>query len=43
MYVKGLVQAVTTEAEKYKDHFSGAYGQMSVGGKVSGCLKILAH
>ncbi|MSS44599.1 extracellular solute-binding protein [Cutibacterium sp. WCA-380-WT-3A] len=36
MYVKGLVQDVTTESEKYKDHFSGAYGQMSVGGKVVG-------
>ena len=36
MYVKGLVQDVTSEAEKYKDHFSGAYGQMSVGDKVVG-------
>ena len=36
MYVKGLVQDVTNEAKKYKDHFSGAYGQMSVGGKVVG-------
>ena len=36
MYVKGLVQDVTNEAEKYKGHFSGAYGQMSVGGKVVG-------
>lgn len=36
MYVKGLVEDVTPEAEKYKDHFSGAYGQMSVGGKVVG-------
>lgn len=36
MYVKGLVQDVTNEAEKYKGHFSGACGQMSVGGKVVG-------
>ena len=36
MYVKGLVQDVTSEAEKYKGHFSGAYGQMSVGGKIVG-------
>lgn len=35
-FVKGLVEDVTVEAEKYKDNFSGAYGQMSVGGKVVG-------
>ncbi|WP_026459959.1 extracellular solute-binding protein [Schaalia suimastitidis] len=35
-FVKGLVEDVTTEAEKYKDNYSGAYGQMSVGGVVVG-------
>lgn len=35
-FVKGLVEDVTTEAEKYKTNFSGAYGQMAAGGKVVG-------
>ncbi|MDR2929354.1 MAG: extracellular solute-binding protein [Propionibacteriaceae bacterium] len=35
-YSKGLVLDVTTEANKYKDKFSGAFGQMSTGGKISG-------
>lgn len=36
VFVKGMLEDVTAEAEKYKDHFSGAYTQMSVGGKVVG-------
>lgn len=36
MFVKGLVEDVTTEAEKYKANFGGAYGQMTVAGKVVG-------
>ncbi|RMB57517.1 extracellular solute-binding protein [Tessaracoccus antarcticus] len=36
MFVKGLTMDVTAEAEKYKDNFGGAYGQMSVGGAVVG-------
>ncbi|WP_029146418.1 ABC transporter substrate-binding protein [Microbacterium luticocti] len=37
MYVKGLVQDVTAEAQKYADHFSaGAFGMMKVGDKVVG-------
>lgn len=36
MFAKQLVQDVTAEAEKYKGDFSGAYTQMSVGGKVVG-------
>lgn len=36
MYMKGLVEDVTAEAEKYKDNFSGAYGQMVVGGVAVG-------
>ncbi|EEH63288.1 ABC transporter, solute-binding protein [Gleimia coleocanis DSM 15436] len=35
-FVKGMVEDVTAEAEKYKENFSGAYGQMSVGGTVVG-------
>jgi multiple sugar transport system substrate-binding protein len=37
MYVKGLVQDVTEEADKYADHFSaGAFGLMRVGDEVVG-------
>lgn len=36
MYVKGLVEDVTSEADKYKDQFGGAYGQMTVGGVAVG-------
>lgn len=36
LFVKGLLEDVTTEAEKYKDQFTGAYGQMSVGGTMVG-------
>ena len=36
MFVKGLVQDVTGEAEKYRGDFGGAYGQMTVGDKVVG-------
>ncbi|MDO5068328.1 MAG: extracellular solute-binding protein [Propionibacteriaceae bacterium] len=36
VFVKGMLEDVTAEAEKYKDKFSGAYGQMSVGGKMVG-------
>lgn len=36
MFSKGLVEDVTAEAEKYKDNFSGAYGQMVVGGVAVG-------
>src|SRR5690606_9364017 len=36
MFVKGLLEDVTAEAEKYKDNFGGAYGQMSVGGTMVG-------
>ncbi len=36
LFVKGLLEDVTTEAEKYKDNFTGAYGQMSVGGVMVG-------
>lgn len=36
LFVKGLLEDVTSEAEKYKDKFSGAYGQMSVGGTMVG-------
>ncbi|WP_216378773.1 ABC transporter substrate-binding protein [Arcanobacterium phocae] len=35
-FVKGMVEDVTKQAEKYKDNFSGAYGQMAAGGKVVG-------
>ncbi|MEQ6897636.1 extracellular solute-binding protein [Microbacterium sp. KR10-403] len=37
MYVKGLLQDVTTEAGKYADNYSaGAFGMMKVGDKVVG-------
>ncbi|SHI71712.1 multiple sugar transport system substrate-binding protein [Tessaracoccus bendigoensis DSM 12906] len=36
MFVKGLVEDVTTEADKYKDQFGGAFGQMTVGGTTVG-------
>lgn len=36
VFVKGMLQDVTTEAAKYKDKFSGAFGQMNVGGKTFG-------
>lgn len=36
MFVKGLLEDVTAEAEKYKDNFGGAYGQMTVGGVTVG-------
>ncbi|MEO7589278.1 MAG: ABC transporter substrate-binding protein [Arachnia sp.] len=36
MFVKGLTMDVTAEAEKYKDNFGGAYGQMTVGGQTVG-------
>lgn len=36
MFVKGLTEDVTAEAEKYKDNFGGAYGQMVVGGTAVG-------
>lgn len=36
MFVKGLVEDVTTEAEKYRDQFGGAYDQMTVGGVTVG-------
>lgn len=36
MFVKGLVEDVTAEAEKYKGDFGGAYGQMTVGGVTVG-------
>ena len=36
MFAKQMVEDVTAEAEKYKGDFSGAYNQMSVGGKVVG-------
>ncbi|MDO5092158.1 MAG: extracellular solute-binding protein [Propionibacteriaceae bacterium] len=36
LFVKGLLEDVTGEAEKYKEHYTGAYGQMSVGGKMVG-------
>lgn len=36
MFVKGLVEDVTVEAEKYKANFGGAFGQMTVAGKVVG-------
>lgn len=35
-FVKGMLEDVTAEAEKYKANFSGAYGQMTVGGAVVG-------
>lgn len=35
-FVKGMVEDVTVEAEKYKANFSNAYGQMTVGGSVVG-------
>lgn len=36
LFVKGLLEDVTAEAEKHKDKFTGAYGQMSVGGTMVG-------
>lgn len=36
VFVKGLLEDVTAEAEKYKDNYSGAYTNMSVGGTVVG-------
>lgn len=36
MFVKGLTMDVTAEAEKYKENFGGAYGQMTVGGQTIG-------
>lgn len=36
LFVKGLLEDVTAEAGKYKDNYSGAYTNMSVGGKVVG-------
>lgn len=36
MFVKGLVEDVTVEAEKYRDNFGGAFGQMTVGGVTVG-------
>ncbi len=36
MFVKGLTMDVTAEAEKYKDNFGGAFGQMGVGGTIVG-------
>ena len=36
LFVKGLLEDVTAEADKYKDNYSGAYTNMSVGGKVVG-------
>lgn len=36
MYVKGLTQDVTQYADQYKGDFSGAFSQMTVGGKVVG-------
>jgi multiple sugar transport system substrate-binding protein len=36
MYVKGLVQDVSAEADKYKANYGGAYGQMIVNGETVG-------
>ncbi|MDO5049278.1 MAG: extracellular solute-binding protein [Actinomycetaceae bacterium] len=36
VFSKGLVEDVAAEAEKYKDNYSGAYGQMQVGDAVVG-------
>ena len=36
MYVKGLLEDVTAEADKYKANFGGAFGQMTVAGKTVG-------
>lgn len=36
MFVKGLVEDVTAEAEKYRDQFGGAFDQMGVGGTFVG-------
>lgn len=36
MYVKGLVEDVTTEADKYRANFGGAFGQMTVAGQTVG-------
>ncbi len=36
MFVKGLTMDVTEEAEKYRDNFGGAYGQMTVGDQTIG-------
>ena len=36
MFVKGLTMDVTEEAEKYKENFGGAYGQMTVGEQTIG-------
>ncbi len=36
LFVKGLLEDVSAEADKYKDNYSGAYTNMSVGGKVVG-------
>lgn len=36
MFVKGLLEDVTAEADKYKDLFGGAFGQMNVGGVTVG-------
>lgn len=36
LFVKGLVEDVTAEADKYRDQFGGAFDQMSVGGVTVG-------
>lgn len=36
MYAKGLLEDVSEEAMKYKDNFSGAFGQMQVGDAIVG-------
>lgn len=36
LFVKGMLEDVTSEAEKYKANFGGAYGQMTVGGVTVG-------
>lgn len=36
MFVKGLLVDVTAEADKYKDQFGGAFGQMNIGGTTVG-------
>ena len=36
MFVKGLTEDVTAEAEQYRDNFGGAFGQMTVGGVTVG-------